>query len=159
MEEVRAFLGTSRDGAGARLEKWCRGGEFGWVIDCRRATSSSLDGRVIGFDQTAILDDPIACGAVMATLFHYTGKLVDGRRLLFVLDEVWNALRGRQFHGEIKNGLKTWRKYNSPILIGDAGGFGRAEFADRRHDPRAVPDADALLQSERGLEGLRPGRA
>lgn len=116
MAEVRAFLGTDRGGAGARLEKWCAGGEFGWVLDCERDIVE-LDGRVIAFDQSALLDDPIACGAVMATLFHYTGKLVDGRRLLFLLDEVWNALLIPQFHAEIHNGLKTWRKYNSPILI------------------------------------------
>ena len=70
MAEVRAFLGTSRDGAGARLEKWCAGGEFGWVIDCPNDIVA-LDGRVIGFDQSGLLDDPIASGAVMATLFHY----------------------------------------------------------------------------------------
>jgi type IV secretion system protein VirB4 len=116
MEEVRAFLGTSRDGAGARLEKWCSGNEFGWVIDCQRDIVA-LDGRVIGFDQSALLEDPVASGAVLATLFHYTGKLVDGRRLLFLLDEVWNALLIPQFHAEIHNGLKTWRKYNAPILI------------------------------------------
>jgi type IV secretion system protein VirB4 len=116
LEEVRAFLGTSRDGAGARLEKWCAGNEFGWVIDCERDIVE-LDGGVIGFDQSGLLDDPVASGAVMATLFHYTGKLVDGRRLLFLLDEVWNALLIDQFHAEIHNGLKTWRKYNSPILI------------------------------------------
>lgn len=116
MGEVRAFLGSDREGAGARLEKWCAGGEFGWVLDCERDIVE-LDGRVIGFDQSGLLDDPIACGAVMATLFHYTGKLVDGRRLLFLLDEVWNALLIPQFHAEIHAGLKTWRKYNSPILI------------------------------------------
>jgi type IV secretion system protein VirB4 len=116
LEEVRAFLGTSRSGAGARLEKWCRGGEFGWVIDGDKDLVG-LDGNVIAFDQTDILDDPIASGAVLATLFHYTGKLVDGRRLLFLLDEVWKSLEVEQFHGEIHNGLKTFRKYNSPILI------------------------------------------
>lgn len=116
MSEVRAFLGNARDGAGARLEKWCAGGEFGWVLDCKRDIVE-LDGRVVGFDQSALLEDPIACGAVMATLFHYTGKLVDGRKLLFLLDEVWNALLIPQFHAEIHNGLKTFRKYNSPILI------------------------------------------
>jgi type IV secretion system protein VirB4 len=116
MEEVRAFLGTSRDGAGARLEKWCAGGEYGWIIDCE-TDIVQLDGRIIGFDQSALLNDPIASGAVMATLFHYTGKLVDGRRLLFLLDEVWNALLIAEFNAEIHNGLKTWRKYNSPILI------------------------------------------
>ena len=116
LEEVRAFLGTDRSGAGARLEKWCAGGEFGWIIDCERDIVD-LDNMVLGFDQSALIGDPIAAGAVMATLFHYTGKLVDGRRLLFVLDEVWKALEVRQFQAEIKNGLKTWRKYNSPIIM------------------------------------------
>jgi type IV secretion system protein VirB4 len=120
LSEVRAFLGTARDGAGARLEKWCRGGEYGWIIDCDRDIVD-LSGKVIGFDQSNILNDPIASGAVMATLFHYTGKLVDGRRLLFLLDEVWNALKIEQFNAEIENGLRTWRKYNSPILIATQG--------------------------------------
>ena len=110
MEEVRAFLGTSRDGAGARLETWCWGQERGWVVDCQHDIVN-LDSHVIGFDQTKILDDPIAVGAVLSTLFHYTGKLVDGRRLMFVLDEVWNSLRIPAFHGAIKNGLKTFGKY------------------------------------------------
>jgi len=116
MEEVRSFLGTSRTGAGARLEKWCAGGEFGWIIDCERDIVD-LENMVLGFDQSDLIGDPVAAGAVMATLFHYTGKLVDGRKLLFVLDEVWKALEVRQFQAEIKNGLKTWRKYNSPIIM------------------------------------------
>lgn len=116
LSEVRAFLGTSRSGAGARLEKWCQGGEYGWVIDGDR-DFVDLDSGVIAFDQTDILDDAVACGAVLATLFHYTGKLVDGRRLLFLFDELWKSLEVEQFHGEIHNGLKTFRKYNSPILI------------------------------------------
>jgi type IV secretion system protein VirB4 len=120
--EIRSFLGTDRDGAGARLEKWIWGpgetpsGEFGWVIDCPR-DRVNLDAPVIGFDQSAILTDPVAAGATMSTLFHYSGKLVDGRRLMFVLDEVWAALMLPQFHAQIHNGLKTFRKLNSPIVI------------------------------------------
>ena len=117
LEDVRAFLGPSRDGAGARLEKWCWGQEFGWIIDCPKDIVN-LNNRVIAFDQSALLTDPIAAGAIMATLFHYTGKLVDGRRLLFILDEAWNAFEIEQFNDALKNGLKTWRKYNSPIIIG-----------------------------------------
>jgi type IV secretion system protein VirB4 len=116
LSAVRAFLGGDREGAGARLEKWCAGGEFGWIIDCE-TDIVDLSGKVMGFDQSSILEDPIAAGAVMATLFHYVGKLVDGRRLLFLLDEVWNALLIPQFHAEIHASLKTWRKYNSPVIL------------------------------------------
>jgi type IV secretion system protein VirB4 len=120
LSEIRAFLGCSRGGAGARLEKWCKGGEFGWVIDCDRDIVS-LDNKVLAFDQTDLLEDPIASGAVIATLFHYTGSLVDGRPLIFVLDEIWNLLTIEQFLPEIKNGLKTWRKFNSPVIAGTQG--------------------------------------
>lgn len=120
--EIRAFLGTDRNGAGARLEKWIWGpgetpsGEFGWVIDCPN-DRVTLDAPVIGFDQSAILTDPVAAGATLSTLFHYSGKLVDGRKLMFVLDEVWAALLLPQFHAQIHNGLKTFRKLNSPIIM------------------------------------------
>lgn len=158
LSEVRAFLGTSRHGAGARLEKWCRGGEFGWIIDCERDIVS-LDGRVIAFDQSAILDDPIASGAIIATLFHYTGKLVDGRRLLFLLDEVWNALKVATFHGPIKNGLKTWRKYNSPLLMAtqDVGDALNSPIADaiRGQSPTQIYFSDPTgLWEHYGPQGM-----
>jgi hypothetical protein len=57
---------------------------------------SRLDAPMIGFDQSRILNDPIASGAVLTTLFHYTAKLVDGR--YFVLDEVWAALLRRHWY-------------------------------------------------------------
>jgi type IV secretion system protein VirB4 len=115
--EIRAFLGTNRSGAGARLEKWCWGQEYGWVIDCPRDVVD-LSNRLNAFDQSSVLNDRIAAGAIMATLFHYTEKLADGRRLVLVLDEVWNALRIPQFHATIRNGLATYGKYNVPIIIG-----------------------------------------
>ena len=159
LQEVRAFLGTSRTGAGARLEKWCAGGEYGWIIDGDHDIVE-LDDRVIGFDQSDILEDPIAAGAVMATLFHYTGKLVDGRRLLFCLDEVWNALKIEAFHAEIKNGLKTWRKYNSPILMAtqDVGDALNSPIGDaiRGQTPTQIYFSDpAGTWKHYGPEGMR----
>lgn len=158
MSEVRGFLGTSRDGAGARLEKWCWGNELGWVVDCERDIVQ-LNDKMVAFDQSALLDDPIASGAVMATLFHYTGKLVDGRNLLFVLDEVWNALKVPTFAAQIKNGLKTWRKFNSPILMAtqDVGDALDSPIADaiRGQTPTQIYFSDPKATWNRyGPEGM-----
>lgn len=114
--EVRAFLGTAPEGAGARLEKWCWGGEFGGVVDCPEDTLT-LDASVIGFDQTAILDNPMARGPVMALLFFRVESLIDGRKLLFIIDEFWKSLLDPAFTDLVHDKLKTLRKRNSPMLL------------------------------------------
>ena len=114
--ELRAFLGVGAHGAGARLEKWCWGEEFGGILDCPEDTLR-LDAPVIGFDQTMILDDPYARGPVMALLFHRIEQLIDGRRLVFIIDEFWKSLLDPQFTALINDKLKTLRKRNSPIIL------------------------------------------
>ena len=116
MSEIRSFLGVDPDGAGARLEKWCWGHELGWVLDCPEDTIS-LDAPVLGFDQTFILDNPMARGPVMATLYHRVDKLIDGRRLLFVIDEFWKSLLDPAFRDLVNDKLRTLRKLNSPMIL------------------------------------------
>ena len=114
--DLREFLGVSGAGAGARLEKWCWGHEYGWVID-NPEDLISLDAPVIGFDQTFILDNPMARGPVMATLYHYVEGLIDGRRLLFVIDEFWKSLLDDSFRALVADKLRTLRKRNSPVIL------------------------------------------
>lgn len=114
--DIRSFLGVEEDGAGARLEKWCHGREFGWVIDNEKDVVR-LDAPVLGFDQTVILDNPMARGPVMATLYHYVNKLIDGRRLLFVIDEFWKSLLDEAFRDLVNDKLRTLRKLNSPMIL------------------------------------------
>lgn len=116
MAEVRAFLGVDENGAGARLDKWCWGAEYGWVVDCP-ADVIRLDAPVLGFDQTTILDNPMARGPVMATLYHRIEKLIDGRRLLFIIDEAWKSLLDESFRDLVHDKLKTLRKRNSPMIL------------------------------------------
>lgn len=116
LEEVRAFLGVSADGAGIRLERWCWGRELGGVIDCPE-DRIALDAMAMGFDQTKILDNDTARGPVMATLYHYTEKLIDGRRLIFAVDEFWKSLLDPSFRDLVNDKLKTLRKRNSPVLL------------------------------------------
>jgi type IV secretion system protein VirB4 len=116
LREVRAFLGVDAKGAGARLDKWCFGNEFGGVFDCAEDTLR-LDASVIGFDQTKILDNPMARGPVMAILFHRVESLIDGRKLLFIVDEFWKSLQDEQFTAVVRDKLATLRKRNSPVIL------------------------------------------
>jgi type IV secretion system protein VirB4 len=114
--EVRAFLGSSRTGAGAHLEKWCAGGEYGWVLD-NDEDQVRLDAPVLGFDVTEFLTDPMVCGPVMTYLLHRTGKLDDGRRLLYIIDEGWRVVDIPAFADAAKDGLKTDRKKNAATIF------------------------------------------
>ncbi len=116
LRELRAFLGVSPNGGGARLEKWCWGEEFGGVVDCPEDTLR-LDASVVGFDQTDILDDPMARGPVLSLLFYRTESLIDGRRLLFVVDEFWRSLQDAAFRDVLHDSLKTFRKRGVPLLL------------------------------------------
>ena len=115
--ELRAFLGQSDpDGPGARLERWCKGGALGWVLD-NDADTIRTDARFVGFDMTAVLDDPVTRGPIMAYLFHRVGALVDGRRLVVAIDEFWKALADPAFRALVNDKLKTIRKLNGAVIL------------------------------------------
>lgn len=116
MGEVRAFLGVGADSAGAHLLPWCWGQANGWVVDCPEDIID-LDAPVLGFDQTQILDDPVARGPALATLFHRFERLIDGRRLLFVIDEAWKAMLDLAFRDLVHDRLKTLRKRNAAMIL------------------------------------------
>ncbi len=115
--ELRAFLGQSDPaGPGARLEKWCQGGSLGWVLD-GDADEVRLDAPFLGFDMTAVLDDPRTRGPVMAYLFHRVEALIDGRRLVVAIDEFWKALADEAFRDLVNDKLKTIRKLNGAVIL------------------------------------------
>jgi type IV secretion system protein VirB4 len=117
LRELRAFLGQSdAAGPGARLEKWCAGRSLGWVFD-NDADAVSLDALFLGFDMTAVLDDPTTRGPIMAYLFHRVEALVDGRRLVVAIDEFWKALADPAFRDLVNDKLKTIRKLNGAVLL------------------------------------------
>ena len=115
--ELRAFLGQSDpEGPGARLEKWCAGGTLGWVLD-GDTDQVRLDAPFLGFDMTALLDDPVTRGPVLAYLFHRVEALVDGRRLVVAIDEFWKALADAGFRDLVNDKLKTIRKLNGAVIL------------------------------------------
>jgi type IV secretion system protein VirB4 len=115
---LRALLGQ-RDagGIGARLERWCKGGPLGWVLD-NDADAVSFEARFLGFDMTHFLDHAEVRTPVMMYLFHRLSQLVDGRRLVVDIDEFWKALGDEAFRGLAQDGLKTYRKQNALMVFG-----------------------------------------
>ncbi|WHQ72932.1 VirB4 family type IV secretion/conjugal transfer ATPase [Methylorubrum extorquens] len=114
---LRVFLGQrDPDGIGARLERWCQGGPLGWALD-GDADALLLDAPALGFDMTAVLDDPELRTPLMMVLFHRVETLLDGRRLLIAIDEFWKALGDDAFRSLANDGLKTIRKKNGVMLF------------------------------------------
>jgi type IV secretion system protein VirB4 len=118
LSALRTLLGQ-RDagGVGARLEKWCRGGALGWVLD-NDADALALDARFLGFDMTHVLDNAEVRTPLMMYLFHRLTALVDGRRLVIDIDEFWKAIGDEAFRGLAQDGLKTYRKQNAFMVFG-----------------------------------------
>jgi len=116
--ELRAFLGhADAGGPGARLETWCRGGALGWALD-NDADALALDAPFLGVDVTAVLDDPVTRGPILAYLFHRIEGLLDGRRLVLAIDEFWKALLDPGFRELVNDKLKTIRKLNGLVMLG-----------------------------------------
>jgi len=118
LSALRSLLGQ-RDagGVGVRLEKWCKGGALGWVLD-NDADAVGLDARFLGFDMTHVLDNAEVRTPLMMYLFHRLQALVDGRRLVIDIDEFWKALGDEAFRGLAQDGLKTYRKQNAFMVFG-----------------------------------------
>jgi type IV secretion system protein VirB4 len=116
LADLRAFMGTSRSGAGARLERYCYGNEYGWVTDNPKDILN-LNAHAIAFDVTKFLDDPIVCGPLMLHLLYRTDKLADGRKFLQIVDEGWRIVQIPAFSSAAMNFFKVDRKRNAGLIF------------------------------------------
>jgi type IV secretion system protein VirB4 len=117
LEGLRQFLGW-RDpkGAGARLERWCRGGALGWAFDGGR-DEVDLDAGVVGFDLTQILGDRTIVETAAHYLLHRIRSVVDGRRFVLSCDEFRAYLINPQFAEMWEDFMLTVRKSNAIVLL------------------------------------------
>ncbi len=113
--ELRAFFDNEPEGAGARLEKWCWGGELGWVIDA--PVDTVRFGDLNGLDTTALLENVRARGPALAYLYHRISLLLDGTPLLIPCDEGWRALIDPTFRAIIEKQLRTIRSRNGAVVF------------------------------------------
>ena len=98
----------------ARLRPWWGEGERAWLFDNPR-DHTDLSARTIGFDMTAILDDPVARTPAMFYFFHRVEQRLDGTPTIIVVDEGWKALDDAVFVRRIKDWEKTIRKRNGIV--------------------------------------------
>ena len=118
LSALRVFLGQrDPEGIGARLERWCKGGSLGWVLDADE-DSIGLDALALGFDMTDVLDHAAVRTPLMMYLFHRVEELIDGRRIVIAIDEFWKALGDEAFRALANDGLKTIRKKNGVMVFG-----------------------------------------
>jgi type IV secretion system protein VirB4 len=100
-----------------RLSPWIAEGEHGWLFD-NAEDKLDLVNRVLGFDMTALLDNPRLRTPVMMYLFHRIDERLDGQPTMILIDEGWKALDDEVFAARIRDWLKTLRKRNA--LVGFA---------------------------------------
>ncbi|MGJ7904330.1 VirB4 family type IV secretion/conjugal transfer ATPase [Lysobacter sp. 1R34A] len=101
------------DGLYARLRKWTAGNSLGWVFDNPVDTINLEKANIIGFDYTDVIDNPEVRVPVINYLLHRLEELIDGRPLIYVMDEFWKILDGSGGLKEFaKNKQKTIRKQN-----------------------------------------------
>ncbi len=66
---------------------------------------------------TDFLDNEEIRSPLMAYLFYRVEQLIDGRRIVIVIDEFWKALQDDAFLDLAQNKLKTIRKQNGLMLF------------------------------------------
>ena len=100
-----------------RLSAWIGEGENAWLFD-NPQDRLDLSARVLGFDMTALLENPKLRTPVMMYLFHRIEQRLDGKPTMILIDEGWKALDDEVFAARIRDWLKTLRKRNA--LVGFA---------------------------------------
>ena len=100
-----------------RLMAWIGTGEHAWLFD-NAIDRLDMSARVLGFDMTALLENPRLRTPVMMYLFHRVDERLDGQPTMILIDEGWKALDDAIFAARIRDWLKTLRKRNA--LVGFA---------------------------------------
>jgi len=114
---LRQFLDFRNPmGAGARLERWCRGGSLGWAFD-GDDDLVALDAPMVGFDLTAILDNATVCAPAANYLLYRIASALDGRRFVLSCDEFNFYLLNPLFAKIWNDFMLTVRKSNAVVLL------------------------------------------
>lgn len=118
-----ASLFVSADDGGdlhERLREWTADGRYGWIFGQNAQDTFSLEGDVVGFDLTGILDSDSEKErmAVLSYIFRRVERVIEDRKpTIIVIDEAWKALDNPYFAGRLSNWLVTARKQNAVVVM------------------------------------------
>lgn len=105
---------TDPEGVFARLSRWCEvtEGDEAWVFDNPEdvVVPRMAQNAMFGFDGTDFLKNDVTRHPVMLYIFFLVRQLLDGRRLLFWVDEFARWLKDMDFTEMGEDALQTMRK-------------------------------------------------
>ena len=114
VELLSGSIRPTRGDLASRLAPWNGAGEHAWLFD-NAADRLDLSEATIGFDMTALLDNPVLRTPAMLYLFHRVDERLDGSPSMIVIDEGWKALDDEIFVRRLKDWMKTVRKRNGVV--------------------------------------------
>jgi type IV secretion system protein VirB4 len=103
-----------------RMQEWTAEGRYGWIFGQNQEDTFSLDGDVVGFDLTGILDSESEKErmAVLSYLFRRVERVIEDRQpTIIIIDEAWKALDNGYFAERLSNWLVTARKQNAVVVM------------------------------------------
>ncbi len=115
------FMSMDDDGdLNQRVLEWAEKGRFGWIFGHSLEDTFSLDGDLVGFDLTGILDSESDKErmAVLSYLFRRIERKIEDRRpTIIIIDEAWKALDNEYFAERLSQWLVTARKQNTVAVM------------------------------------------
>lgn len=120
--DVASLFASTDDGGDLheRLQEWTKNGRYGWIFGQNNEDTFSLEGDVVGFDLTGILDSESEKErmAVLSYLFRRVERKIEDRKpTVIVIDEAWKALDNPYFAERLSNWLVTARKQNAVVVM------------------------------------------
>jgi len=103
-----------------RFREWTAEGRYGWIFGQSVKDTFSLEGDVVGFDLTGILDSESEKErmAVLSYLFRRVERVIEDRNpTIIIIDEAWKALDNPYFADRLSNWLVTARKQNAVVVM------------------------------------------
>jgi|SRR5579885_3089016 type IV secretion system protein VirB4 len=104
----------------ARLSKWTRGGQFGFLFDNARDTISFSHFQCFDFQRMS--QYPELLEPLLFYILHRANVVIADRQIssifkAFFIDEAWVFLKNPAIQRYVVEALKTWRKHNAAMIL------------------------------------------
>jgi len=120
LRTLGVFANTLARDMAARLAKWTRGGQFGFLFDNTDDTISFS--RFQCFDFQLMGQYPELLEPLLFYILHRANSVIGERSIApvfkaFFIDEAWVFLKNAAIQRYVVEALKTWRKHNAAMIL------------------------------------------